>query len=85
MILASELSFKRGWIAESQVNILKDLILSVGLPSKFPSEIPIENFVKVMSLDKKATDDGLRFILLKDIGEAAVVSDVTSSELLGLF
>ena len=57
----------------------------IGLPSKLPEAMSPEDFMRVIALDKKSTDDGLRFILLRDIGEAVVASDVTTEELLGLF
>jgi 3-dehydroquinate synthetase len=34
-----------------------------------------------MQVDKKTTDDGLRFILINDIGEAELVTDVDEDKL----
>jgi len=85
LVMSSALSSKRGWIEESQVEILCDLLDKIGLPSKLPEGVSPEDFMRVIALDKKSTDDGLRFILLRDVGEAVVASDVTPEEVLGLF
>ena len=85
LVMSSALSSKRGWIEESQVEILCDLLDKIGLPSKLPEGVSPEDFMRVIALDKKSTDDGLRFILLRNVGEAVVASDVTPEEVLGLF
>jgi len=85
LFLSISLSSQRGWIEQSQVKILSDLLDKIGLPKKLPASIVPEDFMQVMALDKKSTDDGLRFILLRDIGQAVVVADVTSDEVLSLF
>ena len=85
LFLSISLSSQRGWIEQSQVELLSDLLDKIGLPKKLPASIVPEDFMQVMTLDKKSTDDGLRFILLRDIGQAVVVADVTSDEVLSLF
>ncbi len=85
LVLSATLSSRRGWIGKGDVEILCNLLDNIGLPNKLPGTISPEELIRVMALDKKSTDDGLIFILLKNIGEAVVSSDVTSEEVLSLF
>ncbi len=85
LVLAATLSSRRGWIGKRDVESLCDLLDHIGLPNKLPGGISPEQLMRVMALDKKSTDDGLMFILLRNIGEAVVTPDVTSEEVLSLF
>jgi 3-dehydroquinate synthase len=81
MLLALELSARRGWIADSEVKDFRELLLGMHLPIHPPQNMEADDFLALMSLDKKVIDGRLRLVLLQDIGRACIVDDVTGSEL----
>jgi len=84
MVLAARLSQRRGWIDARDVEDLVDWLGFQGLPVA-PPELPLATWLEHMGRDKKVIDGRLRLILLRAIGEACIVDDVTESELAALF
>ena len=83
MLLAVELSARRGLVPAAEVTALRELLLAAGLPVQPPDMSP-EIFIELMGRDKKVVDGRLRLILLAALGEACIVDDVTSEELQAL-
>jgi 3-dehydroquinate synthase len=81
MLLALQLSARRGWIAAAEVDDFRELLLGMHLPVLPPKDMDAETFMALMSRDKKAIDGRLRLVLLEDIGTACIVDDVTEQEL----
>jgi len=81
MLLALELSARRGWVAASEVEDFRELLLGMHLPVHIPGDMDAAAFLALMSRDKKVVDGRLRLVLLKDIGTACVVDDATEREL----
>ena len=81
MVLAMELSRRRGWVAQEDVDQLRALILAAGLPVVPPADMTAAAFLELMARDKKVVDGRLRLVLLKAVGSACIVDDVTDSEL----
>ena len=54
---------------------LKSLIEKVGLPIAPPMGL-INEFVTLMQRDKKSSDQGMRLVLLREIGKAEIVNAV---------
>tara|TARA_B110000503_G_scaffold104677_1_gene156198 strand:+ start:62287 stop:63366 length:1080 start_codon:yes stop_codon:yes gene_type:complete len=81
ILLALELSARRGWVALSEVDDFRALLLGMHLPVCQPKDMDAKIFLKLMAYDKKVIDGMLRLILLRDIGSACIVDDVTESEL----
>jgi len=84
MILAAELSARRGWIPAEEVAALRELLHSAGLPVAPPPDMAPETFLTLMARDKKVLDGRLRLVLLRALGEACVVDDVDREELIAL-
>jgi 3-dehydroquinate synthase len=80
MLLALELSSRRGWIATAEVAAFRDLLQLIGLPSAPPENMSAERFLELMARDKKVVDGRLRLVLLAAIGEACVVDDAADAE-----
>lgn len=76
MVLAGQLS----GLAEDDQSRLVDLIDAAGLPTE-PPPLDAGRFLSAMGLDKKAVGKSLRFILLKQLGEAYVTSDYSPTRL----
>jgi len=81
MLLAMEMSARRGWIAREEVAGFRQLLQTVQLPVAPPADMTADQFLDLMGRDKKVLDGTLRLILLRDIGEAAIVADASEAEL----
>lgn len=74
MVMAAELSMRMGNINEQDFLRTKKIIAAAGLPTEPPKDIPRNDFLHLMGLDKKVLDGQLRLVLLKSLGEAIVTS-----------
>jgi len=81
MLLAAELSARRGMVPAEEVTALREVLLAAGLPVQPPPDMTPETFIELMRRDKKVVDGRLRLILLAALGEACIVDDVTPAEL----
>jgi len=84
MLLAAELSARRGMITGREVASLRHLLLAVGLPVEPPAELAADTFLELMGRDKKVVDGRLRLVLLEAIGRACIVDDADERELVAL-
>ena len=75
MICASHLSLLLEKISSEELEIIKNLIKSAGLPHKLPDNFNVNDFSEAMSRDKKILDKKLRFITLRGIGSAEITED----------
>ncbi|HEY7775312.1 MAG TPA: hypothetical protein VIC02_02130, partial [Kineobactrum sp.] len=64
-----------------EIAVLEDLLGSARLPVNIPPYMSPSSFLALMARDKKVIDGRLRLVLLRTIGEACVVDDVTTDEL----
>jgi 3-dehydroquinate synthase len=76
MVMAADLSYRRGILAQSELERIKLLLQGCGLPVSAPGNIPSQQFLELMSVDKKVVDGSLRLVLLNGIGCAQVSSDI---------
>lgn len=74
MIAAAEISEKIGKITKHELNLLSDVIRSVG---KLPraDDIAAETIIKAFSHDKKAAGDSFKWILLDNLGHAFITDN----------
>lgn len=75
MVMAADLSWRLGRCSRDEGIRLRELIRRAGLPVAPPAGLE-NQFPVLMSRDKKATEQGLRFILLDGLGKAGIVDDV---------
>ena len=71
MVLASELSAELGLIPRQLAHRLHQLIARAGLPVQAPA-MPLDQWFELMSVDKKATDGAIRYVLLEAEGRAVM-------------
>lgn len=84
MIMALELSAKLGLCPASEAQQLREHLQSIGLPTLPPSgNIPIDQLMEMMSMDKKAQAGKLTLILARGIGESFVQNVVNAGEVRG--
>lgn len=79
-IMAADLSRRLGWLSDSDVTRIRKLFERACLPVVAPA-LGVEKYMQLMGLDKKVVGGKIRFVLLKEIGNA-VVSDNVEPELL---
>jgi len=84
ILLALELSARRGWIPASEVDACRELFRGMHLPTHPPADMGADDFLALMARDKKVVDGRLRLVLLRDIGEACIVDDAGEAELRAL-
>ena len=81
MVLAAELSVRRGSLAPGEARRIRDLVARAGLPVRPPADLAPARFVELMGVDKKVVDGRLRLITLAGAGHATIVDDVPAAVL----
>ncbi len=72
MLMAAELSARCNMLDRASVDRTRNLLIKSRLPINPPSSIKPEQFLELMSVDKKNIDGTLRLVLLRDIGLAEI-------------
>jgi 3-dehydroquinate synthase len=78
MVMAADLSQRLGLLGPDAVARVEHLLAKIGLPLAGPV-MPPEQYLELMSVDKKARDGALRFIVLDRIGAASIRGDVPAN------
>lgn len=78
MMMAANLSRKKGYLTDIQVSRLADLLESLNLPTQ--RSIQKRDVIEALRHDKKRERDAVHFVLLNQIGQA-VIEAVSLSEL----
>ena len=79
-VAAAYIAYKRSMLSDEEFYEIRDMFVPFGLPISL-DKFDVDEVVSNIGHDKKNTDTGLKFILLKKIGKAVIVSDVTKEEL----
>lgn len=80
MLMATDLSWREGWLKHDDVQRVRRLLQRAGLPVVAPN-IAVETYMMHMSVDKKNINGRLRLILLKQLGSACVSEAATADNL----
>lgn len=76
MVMAADLSHRRGAISAQELARIVALIERCELPVKAPADMTPDDFVGLMGVDKKVLDGRLRLVLLEAMGQAVTTSEV---------
>ncbi len=79
LVASSVLSALLGFCNEDISIRIADILKQLRLPVRIPSQLSSERLLKAMATDKKVELSELRFILIRDIGDAFVESQVPES------
>jgi len=71
MVIASEVSKEMGYINSEEVQRLTEIISQLHLPIK-PPQWSAKKYLELMAHDKKAEQGEIKYILLKELGQAIV-------------
>ena len=80
IIVAGFISYKREMISTEDFYEIRDMFVPFDLPISVDA-IDADEIVKLTKSDKKADNGFVKFVLLKKIGKAIVVNDVTDEEI----
>jgi 3-dehydroquinate synthase len=72
MVLASDLSARLGLVPQTFVDRLRALCQRAGLPVRAPRLDGAEQWLALMRLDKKAEGGDIRFVVIEQLGRAAL-------------
>lgn len=83
IVSAVYISYKKGYIKEVEFNDIKSNLLNFKLPIsiKYPG-LDSKQVLETTKLDKKMESGHIKFVLLKDIGNAFIDTSITDKELL---
>jgi 3-dehydroquinate synthase len=81
MLMAAELSCRNGWISVEEVQRVKAILQAANLPLVAPKAMTVVNFLESMKVDKKVLDGHIRLVLLAELGQAVVTSEIESDTL----
>jgi 3-dehydroquinate synthase len=84
MVMAARLSEDRKLCAPGAAERLQTLLHTFQLPVTAPAGLSAAAMIDTMKIDKKSVSGAMRFILLREIGAATVVTDITEDHLLAL-
>lgn len=79
-IVAAYISWKRNMLSMEDFYEIRDMFVPFNLPISVDS-IDADEIVRLTKFDKKSENGFVKFILLKKIGKACIVNDVTDDEL----
>ena len=74
MVMAADLSYRMGWISQTDLERTKNIIQRAHLPVACP-QIPLDEFLAYMAHDKKVLDGQLRLVLMKQLGQAIITRE----------
>jgi 3-dehydroquinate synthase len=78
MVMAADLSRRLGYLSEADALRIRALLLRAGLPVAVKGMTP-QRMLELMSVDKKARDGRVRFVLLERLGAAILRGDVPTT------
>lgn len=74
-VMAADLSQRMGWISEQDVVRIRTLFERASLPVIAP-DLGVERYLDYMGMDKKVEGGKLRFVLLRQVGQAVIEVNV---------
>ncbi len=81
MCMAAIMSNQMGWMSDEETERTIKLVEQAKLPTKAPPSMSAEQFINLMSVDKKVLDGVMRLVLMKGIGNSVVTSDYSPEDL----
>ena len=78
--MAAELSRRLGWLTESDVLRVKNLLQRAGLPAA-GAPLGAARYLEFMSHDKKVVAGKMRLVLLRQLGQAVTFSAAPEADI----
>ena len=81
LMMAADYSVRSKTLSESAPVQLAQLLTGFSLPTTLPKGLIKADFLQAMQRDKKATAEGLRLVILRDLGHADVTNRIDDEAL----
>jgi 3-dehydroquinate synthase len=81
MLMAAHLSVKQGWLKKQDFLRIEAILKAANLPTQVPDNMEVDEFNRLMSVDKKVRAGKLYLVLLKEIGNAILTANFKASAL----
>ncbi len=81
MLMATKLSKLEGFINNEEVKQVEYLLQKANLPVAINSKIDYQDFTNAMSVDKKAINNEVRLVLMRQLGQAFISDDYQPNNL----
>lgn len=82
MVSAAYLSKKLGYLTEDAIAELKNVLKEFHLPTQIPDDQDEEAVLTATKSDKKMSGNKIKFVILNEVGNAAIYRDFTDQDLL---
>lgn len=79
-LLATIISYNKGLIGKADMDLIFDTINAYDVP-RLPEDLDINQVVLYTKNDKKVIGDKIKFVLIKNIGEAYIDMDVSEEDM----
>jgi 3-dehydroquinate synthase len=73
MVMGADLSRRRNFITQDELNRLTKIIQSMNLPTD-PPKFGAQRYMELMQVDKKTEGGQIRYVVLEKIGKAQIQS-----------
>jgi 3-dehydroquinate synthase len=81
LMMAADYSVRTKTLFDAAPTQLAQLLTAFALPTALPKGLNKADFLQAMNRDKKTTTDGLRLVILRDLGRADVTSRINERAL----
>lgn len=82
MLMAADLSSRLGWLDQTSLERVRQILLTTGLPVLLPADITSDIMLENMAVDKKNRDGKLTLILLEKIGSSVIRNDIERDQII---
>lgn len=79
-VLAASISKNKGLLSDSDLSDIRESFLAFDFPA-FSKELDLDTIIETTKNDKKMSAGTIKFILLKEIGEAYIDTSVTENDM----
>ena len=76
LVAAARLSAELGYAAPALQAQIEATLGLIGLPSRIPADLPVEELLAAMGHDKKKSDGRFQFVLIRQPGDVFVSDQV---------
>jgi 3-dehydroquinate synthase len=81
MVAACEISVRKAGLSEAARERIVGTLRAFELPTRLPKDFPREKILSAVPFDKKFARGEVRFVVVPEIGSAALSSDVTMQDI----
>jgi 3-dehydroquinate synthase len=81
MVAASEISVRKAGLSEAARVRIVETLKAFELPTRLPEDFPKEKILAAVPFDKKFARGEVRFVVVSEIGSAALSEDVTMEDI----